>query len=135
MSTTTYNPRTLAACAKRLRWIQERGGNDLWAVVWRHEEGFRLQIHGEQHEHTGWIAYGPLVSSKLEDIERDLKLGRADEIAEESLELCLDEQPEDFTDEQLRTLSCWSKHDRIAGKAFLTVHARWHERHLGRNIA
>ena len=130
----TYNARTLAACAKRLRWIQERGPREIWSIVWRHEEGFRLQITGEQHEHTGWCAYAALTSDTLETIERDLRNGKADQIAEEMLELCIDEQPEDFTDEQLRALSI-CKHDRIAGKAFIAVHARWHERHLGRKLA
>lgn len=135
---TTYNHRTLTACAKRLRWITERNKpSDMpaWAIVWRHEEGFRLQLEGEKHEHDGWITYGPLGISTIEEVERDLHLGRADKIAEEALELCIDEQPEDFTDEQLRALSCFTKHDTIAGKAFLAVHARWHLRHLGRSIA
>lgn len=103
MLNATYNTRTLAACAKRLRHIQGRDGHlPQGSVIWRYSEGFRLQLEGEQHEPDGWRCFN---ASNIERIEQVLNDNQADDKARIALGALLEKAPQEFTDIQLRYLS------------------------------
>lgn len=126
MNKPTYNTRTLAACAKRLRHIQSAApAMPGWAVVWRLQEGFRLQVAGEIHERDGWI-YASSVwgGPRPAEIARDVELGRADEIATECLRGTLKHQPEDLTLDQLHHLARCEDNTEIAAAAQQRIRER-----------
>lgn len=103
MLNATYNTRTLAACAKRLRHIQAKDGHlPQGIVVWRYSEGFRLQLAGEEHEPGGYVQYN---ASNIERIEQTLEENLADDKARIALGALLETEPQEFTDPQLRYLS------------------------------
>lgn len=130
MTTMTYNTRTLAACAKRLRYLTDKSkaaGTKAprWTVVWRYREGFRLQVLGEDHEPGGWETHSNITSIHgLREIERDLKLNRADEIAGDSILETLRQQPADIDNESLRFLATLEEEIDIARAAQDVLHHR-----------
>ena len=123
MLNATYNTRTLAACAKRLRHIQAKDGHlPQGTVVWRYSEGFRLQLTGEEHEPGGYVQYN---ASNIERIEEALKQNQADDKARIALGALLESEPHEFTDPQLRYLSMNTDIPSIyAQTAFLALCAR-----------
>lgn len=103
---TTYNTRTLQACAKRLRHVLTKTPQAKWQVVWRFREGFRLQIEGEHHEPTGWITHGNVLTiGDVKELEWDTKENRANDIAADALGYTVEYRPQDLNDEQLRFLA------------------------------
>lgn len=102
----TYNQRTLTACAKRLRHVLTKSPKAKWQVVWRFQEGFRLQIEGEQHEPTGWITHGNVLTiGDVVELEWDTEENRANHIAADALGYTVEYRPQDLSDEQLRFLA------------------------------
>lgn len=128
MSKITYNQRTLAACAKRLRYLQSTDGHlPQGIVVWRYTEGFRLQLDGEQHEPDGCRCFN---ASNIDSIENALTDNQADDKAQIALSALLEVAPEEFTDQALRYLSlCDGTPSSIQQKAFLALCSRNMEKH------
>ena len=131
----TYNTRTLAACAKRLRWMtNELDTMPTWSIVWRWREGFRLQIDGEQHEPGGclWMdGTDPYGRDRTTEVEDALAKGQADQAGYDCLSALLECTPEAFDDESLRHLSMSTeggKEAPCARRAFEAMYQRACER-------
>lgn len=114
----TYNQRTLIACAKRLAHVLSRDPKAKWQVVWRYREGFRLQIEGEQHEPTGWITHGNVltIGDKIE-LEWDSTPERSERIAAEALTYTLQYRPQDLDEDSLHFLAGQTDYPQIALQA------------------
>lgn len=101
----TYNTRSLAACVKRLRWMQQALPTmPECEIVWRFREGFRLQVAGEHHEPGGCLAYGD-AHERIAEIGRALDKGQAEQNGWDCLNASLECAAEEFTDADLRHLS------------------------------
>jgi hypothetical protein len=124
MTTKNYNTRTLAACAKRLRYILSLDPKTPCQIVWRYTEGFRLQLWNEVHEPTGCI-WMREAQHGLPFIERTLEQDRADQEARDNLGALLECSPHELEDAELQHLSlCKDCGPDISERAFLTLCAR-----------
>jgi len=133
MKPISYNLRTLRACAKRLRHVIDTAPDTNWTVVWRFQEGYRLQVEQEIHEVTGWITHSSLGGS-LAEVERDTRIeNRADEIAEETLFLTVKHNPDHLDIDQLRILATVKDMPRVAALAQTRLRTRVEMSRLSRN--
>lgn len=121
----TYNTRTLQACAKRLHHVLTKTPQAKWQVVWRFQEGFRLQIEGEQHEPTGWITHGNVMTiGDVKELEWDASQDRADEIAANALGYTVEYRSHDLDETQLRFLAQQTDYLQIAEHAQSVLRSR-----------
>ena len=124
MKPISYNLRTLQACAKRLRHVLATTPEANWTVVWRFQEGYRLQVEQEIHEVTGWITHSSL-GGTVQEIERDTRIeDRADEIARESLYLTVKHNPDHLDIDQLRILAAAEDMPEVAALAQTRLRTR-----------
>ena len=129
MTTTTYNTRTLAACAKRLRHLEATlTPMPEWTIVWRWREGYRLQLAGEHHEPGGcqWMdgSTDPYGHDRTAEVEQALAKGTADQEAYDCLEALLETAPQEFDKASLIHLSCTTEPGRgarIGAQAFIAL--------------
>lgn len=101
----TYNTRTLAACAKRLRWMKDTLPEMPQVdIIWRFREGFRLQVAGEHHEPGGCLAFMG-VEDRVREIGNVLNSGDAEQAGWDCLKELIDCAADKFADADLRFLA------------------------------
>jgi hypothetical protein len=124
MKPISYNLRTLRACAKRLRHVIDTAPDTNWTVVWRFQEGYRLQIEQEIHEVTGWITHSSLGGS-VQEVERGTRIeDRADEIAKEALFSTIKYNADHLDVDQLRILAAAQDMPDVAALAQTRLRTR-----------